>query len=135
MRRLPTNIEPGSLRHRIQIAQPSGAQDTMGGVSQNPAGWSVIRTCWASIEAWTGSHDLSAGQFTSKTSHWIVIRDPRDPEQTPNAQMYVWWNGRTFLIEAVLSPDEGHKLLVMVVSEINNSQQLDATPIYGSPSY
>ena len=132
--RLPTTIEPGSLRHRIQIAAPSGSQDSMGGVSQNPAQWAVIRTCWASIEAWTGSHSESAGQFTSRTSHWIVIRDPRDAAQTPDAQMYVWWNGRTFLIEAVLSPDEGHKLLVMVCSEINDSKQLDQSPIYGSPT-
>jgi SPP1 family predicted phage head-tail adaptor len=125
--RLPTKIESGDLRHRIQIVKPSGSQDAMGGVSPDPSQWSVVRTCWASIEAWTGSQALAAGQFTSVTSHWIVMRHPVTVPIT--AGMYVWWNTRTFLIEAVLNPTETTKLLVLVVTEINDSAQLTATPV------
>jgi SPP1 family predicted phage head-tail adaptor len=127
MRRLPTSIEAGELRHRIQIVQPSGSQDAMGGVSQDPSQWAVVRTCWASIEAWTGSQQLAAGQFTSQTSHWIVMRHPRTAAPI-TAGMYVWWNTRTFLIEAVLNPTETTKLLVLIVTEINDSSQLKPTP-------
>jgi SPP1 family predicted phage head-tail adaptor len=127
--RLPTSIQPGDLRHRIQIVRPSGSQDGWGGVSQDPAQWTPIRTCWASIEAWTGSQSLAAGQFTSETSHWVVIRHPRDTAQTPDAGCYVWWNGRTFIVEAVLNPTEQTKLLVLVCAEINDSRQQVPTPI------
>ena len=126
--RLPTEINPGELRHRIQIAAPSGTQDSMGGVSPNTTQYTVIRTCWASIEAWTGSSTLAAGQYTSETSHWIVIRHPRDLTQMPYANCYIWWGGRTFIIEAVLNPTEQTKLLVLVCSEINDSKQIAPTP-------
>jgi head-tail adaptor len=125
--RLPRTIEVGDLRHRIQIVQPNGSQDPMGGISQDPAQWSIVRTCWGSIEAWTGDQTLAAGSFTAATSHWIVIRGLRTVQVT--AGMYVWWNARTFLIEAVLNPTETTKLLVLVVTEINDSAQLQPTPV------
>lgn len=126
--RLPTTITPGDLRHRIQIAVPSGAQDSMGGISQDPTKWTVGWTCWASIEAWTGGQSLGTDQFVSESSHWIIIRNPR-ANFVPTAQMYVWWNGRTFQITAVLNPTEQNKLLVLVCAEINNSRQEIATPV------
>jgi SPP1 family predicted phage head-tail adaptor len=126
--RLPTTISPGELRHRIQIAVPSGAQDSMGGISQNPANWTVGWTCWASIEAWTGSQSLGTDQFVSESSHWITIRNPREAFTVTSA-MYVWWGGRTFQITAVLNPTEQNKLLVLVCAEINDSQQEVPTPV------
>lgn len=126
--RLPTTITPGDLRHRIQIAVPSGAQDSMGGISQNPSLWTVGWTCWASIEAWTGDQTMSTDQFISASSHWIVIRNPRTAF-VPRANMYVWWNARTFQITAVLNPTEQNKLLVLVCTEINDSSQEVPTPV------
>lgn len=125
--RLPTTIEAGDLKHRIQIVQPSGTQDSMGGISQDPSLWTVVRTCWASIEAWTGDSTMAAGEFVASTSHWIVIRHPRS--MTPTTQMLVWWNKRTFQITAVLNPTEQTKILVLVVTEINDSSQEIATPV------
>lgn len=126
--RLPTTITPGELRHRIEIVVPSGTQDSMGGISQDPTLWQVVRTCWASIEAWTGDQSLSADQFIAATSHWIIIRHPRDTTQMPTAQMYVWYNKRTFQITAVLNPTEQTQLLVLVCTEINDSAQQKPTP-------
>src|SRR5437764_1287072 len=93
-RRLPTEIEAGTLRHRIQIVAPTGAQDTMGGVSVDKRSqWTTLLTCWASIESWTGSATLAANQFIASASHWIVIRHPRT--FVPTAQMKVWWRDFT----------------------------------------
>lgn len=127
--RLPTEIEPGELRHRIKIAQPSqttGGVDDIGGISQDPSTWDVIRTCWASIEAWTGDANLQANQQLSTSSHWIVIRNPR--VITITSKMVVWFATRTFQINAVLNPTEQNKLLVLVCEEINQSQSEAPTP-------
>lgn len=130
--RLPTTIEPGELRHRIKIAQPSsatGGVDDIGGVSQDPAVWEVVRECWASIEAWTGDSNLQANQQLSTSSHWIVIRNPRT--FTVTSKMVVWFQTRTFQIDAVLNPTEQNKLLVLVCTEVNQSVQEIPTPVAG----
>lgn len=127
--RLPTEINPNELRHRIKIVKPSGVQGSMGGVSQNPSQWAVVRQCWAQIEAFTGSSSFAAGSFVSVASHWIVIRHPRGASEPIVSKMYVWFNTRTFQIEAVLNPTEQNKLLVLVATEINDSQQEVPTPV------
>lgn len=127
--RLPTTIEPGELRHRIKIAQPSqttGGVDNIGGITTDPSTWEVVRTCWASIEAWTGDSNLSANQQLATSSHWIVIRHPRT--FIPTTKMVVWFQTRTFQINAVLNPTEQNKLLVLVAEEINQSQSEAPTP-------
>jgi len=126
-RRLPTQIKSGDLRHRIKIVRPTGVQDAMGGVSQDPSQWTPVRECWAAIEAWTGDSSLATDQFISTTSHWITIRHPRTVNIT--SQMMVWFSGRTFQIQAPLNPTEQNKLLVLVCSEINNSVQEAPTPV------
>lgn len=126
-RRLPQKIAAGDLRHRIQIVQPSGTVDSTGGVSQDPTLWTVVRTCWASIEAWNGDTSLATESFVSHTSHWVTIRHPRSVAITSG--MKVWWNQRTFQVDAVLNPTEQTKLLVLVVTEINDSTQQAPTPV------
>jgi hypothetical protein len=61
-------------------------------------------------------------------SHWIVIRHPRGACETIVAKMYVWFKTRTFQVEAVLNPTEQNKLLVLVATEVNDSQQEEPTP-------
>jgi len=124
-RRLPSEIAAGELRHRVQIVSPTGTQDGMGGVNADKRSqWSVALTCWASVDAWTGSATLAANQFLATASHWIVIRHPRTFE--PTTQMKVWWQDftgkdHTFQIEAVLNPTGQNKLLVLVCTEVNDS--------------
>ena len=125
MKRIPTSIAAGELRHRIQIVKASGVQDSMGGVnSQDRSQWTVVRTCWASVEAWTGSAGLNADQYLSTSSHWILLRHPRD--FTPTAANKVWFKDftgkdRTFQIDAVLNPNETSRLLVLICTEVNDS--------------
>jgi SPP1 family predicted phage head-tail adaptor len=119
-RRLPTTIAAGDLRHQISIVKPSGSQGSMGGISQNPSQWTSVLSTWASIEAWNGDASMAAGQFVSVGSHWIVTRNPRTVTLT--SQMLVRFGSRTFQINAVLNPTETTKMLVLVCSEINDSQ-------------
>ena len=126
---LSTKLAAGKLRHRIEIVQPSGAQDSFGGVSQDPSLWTKVLTCFASINAQSGRDQMAASEYTSVSTHTIVIRDPRTLTIT-NA-MYVWFKGRTFQITAVLNPDERNKMLYIMCVEVNNSTQQTATPATG----
>ena len=126
---LSNKLQAGKLRHRVEIVQPSGVQDSFGGVTQDPTLWTSVLTCWASIEAQSGRDQLAANQFAAVTSHKITIRDPRSVAIT-NA-MYVWFKKRTFQIAAVLNPDERNKMLYLMVLEINNSTEQIATPGVG----
>lgn len=114
---LSHKLEPGLMRHRIQIVQPSGVQDSFGGVTTDAADWSVVMTCWARIESLTGRDQYAAGTFVSMVSHRITIRNPREAA-TIGPNMRVWFQGRVFIIQAVLNPDETNKMLYLVVTEI-----------------
>lgn len=125
-RRLPTGIAVGELRHRIQIVQPTpSGQDPMGGVSADDRSqWSVVQTVWASVEAWNGDASTVANQVMSQSSHWITIRHPR--VFTPTSRNKVWFRdftgkNRTFQIDATLNPTENNHLLVLVCTEVNDS--------------
>jgi head-tail adaptor len=51
------------------------------------------------------------------------------PERTGvTAAMQVYFRGRLFQIESVLNPNEQNKMLVLLCTEINDSQQLSANP-------
>lgn len=63
---------PGRLRHRIDIAQVTPTQDTMGGT--NEAVDVVWANVWASIEALSGTEKFAAHEFISQVSHQVVIR-------------------------------------------------------------
>ena len=126
---LSNKLQTGKLRHRIEIVQPSGMQDSFGGVSQDPSLWSKVVTTWANIEAMSGRDQFAASEFVSTSTHRITIRYPRGLTIT-NA-MYVWFKGRTFQITAVLNPDERNKMLYLMAVEVNNSTQQIATPAAG----
>lgn len=120
--RLPTTIQPGEFRHRVTIAGPdpaTGGVDDIGGISTKPSSYVALRTCWASIETWSGSKSLMTNQQLSKVNQWICIRHPRT--FMPTAGMLVWFQTRTFQINAVLNPTEQNKILVLEVEEINQS--------------
>jgi SPP1 family predicted phage head-tail adaptor len=114
-RRTPT-LMAGRLRHQIDIVRPSGAQDDTGG----PVGTTTVvyAGVWATIEALSGTEQLAAGQFVSRATHQIVIRylDGID------TSMHVVFQGRRFIVQAVLNPDERTKALVLECIEINGGQ-------------
>src|ERR1700694_5715805 len=98
---LSNKLEAGKLRHRINIVQPSGTQDSFGGTAADPSSWTSVTICWASIESVTARYQAAVGHFVSETTHKITIRDPRKVVLT--AAMQVWFKKRTFQIVAVLN--------------------------------
>lgn len=70
-RRTPT-LFAGRLRHKINIAVLSDAQDSSGGFSLGNT--LVYANVWASVEALTAKDSLAANEFVSQVSHQIVIR-------------------------------------------------------------
>jgi head-tail adaptor len=103
----------------------------MGGVSQNPSQWTTVLTCWASIDALSGKDVHATESFVELTTHRFEIRNPRfgagDPDQGITNQMYIWFKSRTFQIVAVLNPQEQNKKLILMCTEVNQSNQQTAT--------
>jgi head-tail adaptor len=178
-------LNVGRLRHKVDIATFSGAQDSTGGFTPATV---VYANCWASIEALTGVEKFAAHEFVSQVSHQVVIRyigaapqwnatynyitgalvldsngnlqqaqagglsGSTQPSWNPTkggttsdgdpstgivwvnlgvpllrtgvtSGMVVWFQGRTFQIEAVQNPDERNKILILLCVEINDSRQ------------
>lgn len=113
-------LECGKMRHRIQIVQPSGVQDSFGGVTPaDPSDWNVLLTCWAKIETPSARDVAAAGTFVSTISHKITIRDPRSQiTGSINQSMQVWFKGRVFIIQGVWSPDETNKMFYLMCTEV-----------------
>jgi SPP1 family predicted phage head-tail adaptor len=112
---MSTKLAAGKLRHQIDLVAPSTLRDASGGTDASSN--TIVATVFASIEAITGRDQLAVGEFATVTTHKITIR--YFPGVT--SRMQVWFSGRTFLINAVLNPDERTKMLVLLASEINDS--------------
>jgi SPP1 family predicted phage head-tail adaptor len=117
-------LQIGKLRHRIQIVQPGVTQDSAGGTTQTDA--TVLCTTWATIQALSGTEKFAAHEFVSQVTHSVYLRYRTD--FTIDSSMNVWYNGRTFQIEAVLNPDERNKMLQLLCIEINDAAQQGTTP-------
>lgn len=126
--RIPRKLTAGELRHRIQLAAPTGAQDSGGSVPYGPGNFAVVWTCWGSVEAFAGGTSMAAQEFLQGSTHWITMRHPHGLINV-TSQMQVWWSGRTWQINSVVNPTEQNKMLVLVCTEINQSQQQPATPV------
>lgn len=65
------SLEPGKLRHQVQIQQRSTTQDQYG---QELETWTTILTKWARIEAAKESEIYQSGALTSRVTHTITVR-------------------------------------------------------------
>ena|SRR6266567_9224716 len=120
-RRTPT-LFAGRLRHKIDIVQPTQAQDSTGGTDVSND--TVFATVRASVEAISGTEQYGEQAFISRTTYQIVIRYL--PGVT--SAMQVHWQGRQFQIESVANPDGRSKLLILLCVEINDSAQQSPAP-------
>jgi SPP1 family predicted phage head-tail adaptor len=110
-------IQIGKLRHRIQILQPNPVQDTAGGFTLGNS--TVVKTVWATVESLSGQEKFLARQFESSVTHAIYVR--YDKQFKYSQEMQIGYDGRTFQIEAILNPDERHKVLQLLCVELNES--------------
>jgi SPP1 family predicted phage head-tail adaptor len=127
-----SRLRAGDLRHRIELVQPYGPdQSTFGDLSL--ANYSPVLTTWAKIEAIQGKDVLAANQFGDQITHKITMRYRGLDQVVPIAvldKLQVWFKGRQWQILAVLNPDERNKTLYLLCVEINQSQQ----QVIGTPS-
>lgn len=108
------SLEPGQLRHQIQIQQQSSSQDSSGQLLET---WTTVRTSWASIQSITLKEAFQSDQLTSQVTHTITLRWPSGV--SVQAGMRVVYGSHTYKIQAVNNIDERDVILRLLVMELN----------------
>jgi head-tail adaptor len=91
----PLVVNPGTLRHQVQIQQQVTAQDAMGGQTES---WNTVRTTWASIVYMAnGSKENYQEGFSAQVTHIITVRGLPAPAITPG--MRVLFGSHVYLIQ------------------------------------
>jgi SPP1 family predicted phage head-tail adaptor len=111
------SLEPGQLRHQIQIQSQTTTPDAFG---QPQASWSTIRTSWAKIEALTQQEAFQPDQFTARVTHRITMRYPNGV--SIQGGMRVLYGSHTYLIQNVNNYQERNAILFLKVLEINATE-------------
>lgn len=106
-----TFLDPGMLRHRIQIQKLVETGDGAGGFEDI---WQEIAECSARIEPLSVKQSFIADQADERATHRITIRF-RDGVES--GQRCVFEN-RFFRIVTVQDPDETKRYLICRVEEI-----------------
>jgi SPP1 family predicted phage head-tail adaptor len=107
-------INPGELRHRVQIQVGTSTPDSMG---QKKVTWSTVWTCWAGIRSLTQREVDQQNQVTAQSSHMVTVRYTN--QATFQAGMRVLFGSQTYLIQGVSNPDQRNRLLLLQVLELN----------------
>lgn len=110
-------IDPGKLKHRINIQGQSTEQDDFGAPIKD---WSSVLTCWASIQAASSKEVYAASGYTSSLSHKIVIRYP---SVAITSAMRVVYRDRVYQIQAAIDPDESREELQLMCLQRDNGTE------------
>jgi SPP1 family predicted phage head-tail adaptor len=105
----------GTLSRFITIQQRTTSKDTFGG--QSPV-WATVTTCYALIEALSGSERAAAASYSTDVSHRVTIRyqalldDPR-----VIATYRIQYGTRIFQVLAGLNVDEANRTIELMCAE------------------
>jgi len=102
----------GDLRHRISLQELVSIPDGMGGFSEE---WQDVATVWASVEPLRGQERYLAQQTLQEVTHKVTMRY----REGVSTRMRIFFGGRLFTIKAILDPEERHKWLEILCSEIS----------------
>lgn len=105
-------MKPGNLRHRITLEQITRASDGAGGYTET---WSVVANVYADVYPLKGQERYDAQQIQATQSHRVTIRYRAGI--TPD--MRVKYGARILRIDAVIDPEERHRELILMCSEVN----------------
>lgn len=101
----------GNLRHRVTIQQLTRTDDGAGGYTET---WTAIATVWADVYPLKGQERYDAQQVKANLSHRVTIRYRAGVEPSMRLQ----YGARTLNIEAVIDPEERHRELILMCSEV-----------------
>lgn len=106
-----TFLDPGMLRHRVQLQALVETPDGAGGFEEI---WQEIAECSARIEPLSVKQSFIADQADERATHRITIRFRNDIE---SGQRFIFEN-RFFRISTVQDPDETKRYLICRTEEI-----------------
>jgi SPP1 family predicted phage head-tail adaptor len=105
-------VSIGELRERIRIDTPSAiTRDSIGGIVE---GWTVLATVWAKVAPMSAGEQYRRQQIQASASWRVTIRYRSDVK----AQNRVVWQGRTFEVKGVTSPDLHKRFLELACEEL-----------------
>ncbi|UWZ84648.1 phage head closure protein [Occallatibacter riparius] len=117
----PLVINPGELRHRIEIQEVSSTAQDPRGKSVNPKMWDKVLSCWAKIEG-AGSRtfrmSFSNNAQVSLSTDVITIRWPGSNVVLKPGQR-VQFNSNLFNIDAVDNVQHRNRKVVLACTQIS----------------
>lgn len=104
-------LNPGDLRHRVQVQRPSETRSPLTG--ERTKSWTTDALRWAKIEPISGREFFEAQQQQNVTTHRVTIRK--------YASLTTEWrfvrNGRAYNIEFIQRPEEVDEMVVCLCRE------------------
>ena len=110
------SLEPGKLRHRVQIQQQSATPDAYG---QPQLTWTTILTTWSQIQVVTQRELYQSGALTSQVTHTITMRWP---SVSISAGMRVVFGSHIYQIQAPNNIEERNVILKLMCLEPNGAE-------------
>jgi SPP1 family predicted phage head-tail adaptor len=114
----------GTLNRRIQIQEPSTAQDGFG--QQLQSGWATAYTCWAGIDIQNSQLIYSTSEFIEKVTFRITCRWTSSFTFQPN-QRILYTEATTgithiYEIQAVLNTEQRNRELTLMCYELDGCE-------------
>jgi SPP1 family predicted phage head-tail adaptor len=111
------SINPGELRHRVQIQQESTLPDSFG---QPQSTWTTVLTTWARIRAASQREQFQANALVAQITHTITMRYQSAVAIAPG--MRILFGSRIFTIQVPVNVEERNVLIdVMCLEEFPKS--------------
>ena len=106
-------MRSGRLNKRVTIQELSISKDQFNADIES---WADVITVWAHIEPLRGREYWQAKQVVAEVTGRITIRY----QQGIDEKMRVTYGDNTYNILAVINPEEGNRILQLLVKEILN---------------
>lgn len=102
-------MNPGKLRHRIEIQQDTGSQDSTGQVIPD---WDTFAERWALVEVLAGSEPVQGEQVQASRQYKVTLRYL----DGVTSDMRILWGERTLEITSVVE-DAYKRQLILTAGE------------------
>lgn len=107
------SLNPGTLRHRVQLQQESTLPDSFG---QPQSTWTTVLTTWARVEAISMREMFQSNQLVSQISHAITMRYQSTVPVAPG--MRIVFGNHTYKVQAINNIEERNIILRVLALEI-----------------